>query len=111
MGLLLEASVRQEVVRRRRQTHDKRVAQRLSVLLWVDDGRPQRETAELLGVTTRQVRKWLRLFRSRVLDALCTLQYQGGQGKLQLAQVERLQVEVATGRFLTAQQICDTESR
>jgi transposase len=107
MGLLLEASVRQEVVRRRRQTHDKRVAQRLSALLWVDDGRPQREAAELLGVTTRQVRKWLRLFRSRGLDALCTLQYQGGQGKLRLAQVERLKEEVATGRFLTAQQICE----
>lgn len=107
MERLLESSVRQEVARRRRRTQDKRVAQRLSALLWVDDGRTQGRAAELLGVTTRQVRKWLRLFRTRGLDALCTLQYQGGHGKLRLAQVERLKEEVATGRFLSAQQICD----
>jgi transposase len=107
MGLLLEASVRPEVVRRRRQTHDRRVADRLSALLWVDDGRPQREAAELLGVTPRQVRKWLRLYRNRGLDALCTLQHRGDLGNLSAAQVERLKGEVATGRFLSAQQICD----
>jgi transposase len=107
MGLLLEASIRREVIRRRRQTHDKRLAQRLSALLWVDDERPQREAAELLGVTTRQVRKWLRLYRTRGLDALCTLQHRGDPGNLSAAQAERLKQEVATGRFLSAQQICD----
>ena len=107
MERLLEGSIRQEVARRRRQTPDKRVAERLSALLWVDDGRPQREAAALLGVTTRQVRKWLRLYRTRGLDALGTLHYQGGHGKLRLAQIERLKKEVATGCFLSAQQICD----
>ncbi len=107
MGLLLQASVRQEVTRRLRHTHDRRLADRLSALLWVDDGRPQREAAELLGVTPRQVRKWLRLFRTRGLDALCTLRHRGDPGNLSAAQVERLKAGVATGRFLSARQVCD----
>jgi transposase len=107
MALILETPVRQEIERRRRQTHDKRIAQRLSAVLWVDQGKSQQEVADLLGVTGRQVRKWLRIYRTRGLDALCTLHHQGDPGKLRPAQIERLKAEVATGRFLTAQQICD----
>jgi transposase len=107
MPLLLDSSERQEIQRRRRQTQEKRVAQRLSAVLWVTDGHTQHEVAELLGVTQRQVRKWLRLYRIHGLDALCTLQYRGGIGQLRPAQVEQLKTEVATGRFLSSQAICD----
>jgi transposase len=107
MALTLEATVRQEIERRRRKTHDKRIAQRLSAVLWVAEGRTQHEAADLLGVTERQVRKWLRLFRTRGLEVLCTLHYQGDPGNLRPAQIERLKAEVATGRFLTARQVCD----
>jgi len=72
MTLTLEAPVRQEIERRRRKTHDKRIAQRLSAVLWVDQGQSQHEVADLLGVTERQVRKWLRTYRTRGLEALCT---------------------------------------
>jgi transposase len=107
MALTLEPQLRQEIERRRRQTHDKRISQRLSAVLWVADGKAQHEVADLLGVTERQVRKWLRLYRTQGLDALCTLQYQGGSGKLRAAQIKRLKTEIATGRFLSAQQIAD----
>jgi transposase len=107
MALVLEAAVRTEMLARRRYALDKRVAFRLSAVLWVADGRTQQEVADLLGVTSRQVRKWLRLFRTQGLDALCTLGFQGDPGKLRPAQVERLKEEVATGRFLSAQQVCD----
>jgi transposase len=107
MALVLEAAVRTEIIARRRYALDKRVAYRLSAVLWVADGRTGQEVADLLGVTARQVRKWLRLYRTHGLDALCTLGFQGDPGKLRPAQVERLKEEVATGRFLTAQQICD----
>src|SRR5262249_51504416 len=70
-------------------------------------GRPQHEVAALLGVPARQVRKWLRRFRTQGLEALCTLAFHGDPGKLRPAQVERLKEEVATGRFLSAQQVCD----
>jgi transposase len=107
MALTLEFHARQEVELRRRQTHDKRIARRLSAVLWVAEGRTQHEAAELLGVTERQVRKWLRLFRTEGLEGLCTLHYQGDPGDLRPAQIERLKAEIATGRFLTAQQIGD----
>src|SRR5690242_2642737 len=107
MALTLQAQAREEIERRRRQTHDQRIAQRLSAVLWVADGRTQQEVALLLGVTERQVRKWLRLYRTRGLEALCTLHHQGDPGKLRAAQIERLEAEIATGRFLTAQQVCD----
>jgi transposase len=107
MPLLLDPSTRTDIVSRRRYALDKRVANRLSAVLWVADGRTGRQVAELLGVTPRQVRKWLQRFRTHGLDALCTLGFQGDPGKLRPAQVERLKVEIATGRFLTAQQICE----
>ena len=107
MALTLEPPVRQEIERRRRNTHDKRIAQRLSAVLWVAEGKRQHEVAKLLGVTERQVRKWLRTYRTLGLEALCTLHHRGDPGKLRPAQVERLKAEIATGRFLTAQQICD----
>jgi transposase len=107
MELVLQAAVREEVVARRRYALDKRVANRLCAVLWVADGRTRQEVAGLLGVSARQVRNWLRLFRNRGLDALCTLRFKGDPGKLRPAQIERLKAEVATGRFLAAQQICD----
>jgi transposase len=107
MPLVLDASTRTEIVARRRYALDKRIANRLSAVLWVADGRSQREIADLLGVTPRQVRKWLKRFRTQGLDALCTLGLLGDPGNLRAAQIERLKEEVATGHFLTAQQICD----
>ena len=107
MDLVLDASAREEVIARRRYALDKRVANRLSAVLWVADGRTRREVADLLGVSARQVRNWLRLFRNRGLDALCALRLTGDPGQLLPAQVERLKQEVATGRFLAARQICD----
>lgn len=107
MSVLLEASERAEVLTRRRHTLDKRVAFRLSALLWVADGRTQQEAADLLGVTARQVRKWLSLYRLGGLEALCRLRFQGDPGNLSHAQVERLKAEVATGRFLAARQVAD----
>ena len=107
MALTLEPQVRQEIERRRRKTHDKRIAQRLSAVLWVAEGRVQSEVAKLLDVTERQVRKWLRIYRTKGLEALCTLHHQGDPGKLRPAQIERLKAEVATGRFLTAQQVVE----
>src|SRR5262249_57373605 len=73
MALVLEAAVRTEILARRRYALDKRVAFRLSALLWLADGLTHQEVADLLGLTARQVRKWVRTFRTRGLDALCTL--------------------------------------
>ena len=66
---------RNDISERRRHAQDRRIFQRLSAVLWSDDGRTREEIAELVGVSTRQVGQWLRIFRNKGLDQLCTLHY------------------------------------
>jgi transposase len=101
----LSGKQREEIERRRRQAPDRRVYQRLCALLWIDQGKTRQEVADLLGVTSRQVGEWLRLFRNKGLDELCTLHYRGDPGLLQPAQVARLKQEVATGAFHSSEQV------
>jgi transposase len=101
----LSAKQRQEIHQRRRQAGDRRIFQRLSALLWIDEGRTRQEVGELLGVTSRQVGDWLRIFRNKGLDELCTLHYRGDPGRLRPAQGERLQQEIAKGGFHHAEQV------
>ena len=103
--ITLSAKQRQEIERRRRQANERRIYQRLSTLLWIDEGRTREEVAELLGVTSRQVGDWLRIFRNKGLDQLCTLRYRGDPGRLRPAQVEHLKQEIATGAFRSAEQV------
>src|SRR5512135_3040476 len=66
----LSAKQRQEIQERRRLAGDRRIFQRLSTLLWIDEGRTREEVADLLGVTSRQVGDWLRIFRNKGLEFL-----------------------------------------
>jgi transposase len=90
--------------RRRHETHDRRLCERLSAVLWVADGKARFEVAHLLGCCVRQLAEWLRLFRNRSLDALCTLHHRDDPGKLSAGQVERLKQEISTGRFRSSDQ-------
>jgi transposase len=101
----LDAQPRQELQRRRHQTHDRRVYERLSAVLWAADGMARCEVADLLGRSVRQIAEWLRLFRNRGLDALCTLHHKCDPGNLSAAQVERLKQEISTGRFRSSDQV------
>ena len=103
--IALSAKRRQEIQDRRRQADDRRIFQRLSALLWIDEGRTREEVADLLGVSSRQVGDWLRIFRNTGLDELCTLHYRGDPGRLRPAQVERLRQEIAKGAFHNAEQV------
>ena len=101
----LSARQRQEIQGRRRQAGDRRIFQRLSALLWIDEGRTRQEVADLLGVTSRQVGAWLRIFRNKGLDELCTLHYRGDPGRLRPARVAQLKQEIAKGTFHNAEQV------
>src|SRR5918997_7127185 len=96
---------RQDIGDRRRHAQDRRVFQRLSAVLWSDDGRTREEIAELVGVSTRQVGQGFRIFRNKGLDRLCTLHYRGDPGRLRAAQVQRLKQEIRTGVFHNAEQV------
>src|SRR3982751_1822748 len=96
---------RKDISERRRNAQDRRIFQRLSAVLWIDEGRSREVVADLLGVSTRQVGQWLRIFRNKGPDELCTLHYRGDPGRLRPAQVERLKREIATGAFHNAEQV------
>jgi transposase len=101
----LTSQQRNDISDRRRQAQDRRTYQRLSAVLWSDDGRTREEIAGLVGVSTRQVGRWFRIYRNKGLDRLCTLHYQGDPGRLRPAQVERLKQEIAKGAFHNAEQV------
>src|SRR3954467_6664755 len=96
---------RNDISERRRQAQDRRTYPRLSALLWSDAGRTREEIAELVGVSTRQVGQWFRIFRNKGLDQLCTLHYQGDPGRLGPAQVKRIRQEIEKGAFHNAEQV------
>ena len=101
----LDPHQRTEIERRRHETHDKRIYERLSAVLWVAGGKDRFDVADLLGCSVRQVAEWLRIYRNQGLDVLCILHYQGDPGKLTPPQVGRLKEEIKTGRFHTADQV------
>src|SRR5512135_529501 len=103
--IVLSAKQRHEIEQRRRQAGDRRIFQRLSALLWIDEGRTRQEVADLLGVSSRQVGDWLRIFRNQGLDELCILHYGGDPGRLRPAQIQRLKQEIAKGIFHNAEQV------
>src|ERR1044071_10492524 len=95
---------RNDISDRRRQAQDRRIFQRLSAVIWSDAGRSREEIAELVGVSTRQVGQWFRIFRNKGLDQLCTLHYRGDPGRLRPAQVEQVKREIEKGVFHNAEQ-------
>src|SRR4051794_7307285 len=96
---------RQEIERRRKETLDGRIYQRLTAVLAIAEGTSRGEVAHLLGIGLSQLGEWLRVYRNEGLDALCTLHYKGDPGKLTPRQVEQLKEEVSTGCFRNSDQI------
>ena len=107
MSFELDANLRKKIEKRRRQERDARIWRRLTAILWLAEGATGEEVAARLGVSARQVRKWLKAFRTHGLDALCELRYRGRVPRLNDAQLDELRQEVAKGRFRTARQIAD----
>ena len=105
--IVLTAEQRKEMERRRKETLDRRVYQRLTAVLAVAADKTREEVAELLGVSLSQPGEWLRVFRNEGLDALCEIHHKGDPGKLRPNQVAQLQEQVGTGCFRNADQIRD----
>jgi transposase len=80
VGLTLDTLLRKKIEKLRRKEQDARIHNRLSALLWLDQGRSLEQVAELLGVCPRTVRNWLELYQRGGLQALRTLEYKGDQG-------------------------------
>jgi transposase len=102
---VLTLEQRREIERLCKETHDRRVYQRLAAVLAVAEGKTREEVAEVLRISLSQLGEWLRVFRNKGLDALCTLHYKGDPGKLTPDQVNQLKEKVSTGCFRNSDQI------
>jgi transposase len=80
VGFALDTLLRKKIEKLRRKEKDVRIHNRLSVLLWLDQGRSLDDCAQLLGVCSRTVGNWLELYQRGGLLALRTLEYKGDQG-------------------------------
>src|SRR3954447_20274470 len=107
MSVQLETKQRKKIDKLRQGERDMRIWRRLSALLWLDEGETEEEVARRLGVTARQIRKWLKTYRTEGLQGLCELHYRGRVAQVNDAQVEELKQEIAKGPFHTARQIAD----
>jgi transposase len=103
--IVLTPEQRREIARRRKDTLDRRVYQRLTAVLTVAEGKSRAEVAHLLGISLTQLGEWLRVYRNQGLDALCTFHYKGDPGKLSAHQVDQLKEKVSTGCFRNSDQI------
>src|SRR3954463_10229381 len=103
--IVLTDEQRKGIERRRKETLDRRVYQRLTAVLAIASGKSREEVAGLLGVSLSQLGEWLRVFRNKGLDALCALHYKGDPGKLTPDQINQLKEKVSTGCFRNCEQI------
>src|SRR3954465_3230193 len=105
--IVLSDEQRKQIERRRKQTLDRRVYQRLTAVLAVASGKTREEVAALLGVSLSQLGEWLRVFRNEGLDAPCEVHNKGDPGKLTAQQIEQLKAKVSTGCFRSSDQVRD----
>jgi transposase len=79
-GFTLDTLLRKKIEKLRRKERDVRIHNRLSALLWLDQGWALEQVAQLLGVCPRTVHNWLELYHRGGLAMLRTLEYQGDPG-------------------------------
>ena len=103
--IVLSSEQRRELERRRKETLDRRIYQRLTAVLAVAAGKTREEVAELLGVSLSQLGEWLRVFRNEGLDTLCEIHNKGDPGNLSPNQIAHLRTQVSTGCFRNSDQI------
>jgi len=103
--ITLTPEQRKAIQRRRKETLDRRVYQRLTAVLAVAADKTREEVAELLGVSLSQLGEWLRIFRNEGLAALCEIHNKGDPGNLTASQIAQLKAQVSTGCFRNSNQI------
>src|SRR6476620_6440721 len=103
--IVLSSEQRKEIERRRKESLDRRIYQRLTAVLAVASGRTREEVAELLGVSLSQLGEWLRVFRNEGLESLCEIRNKGDPGNLTANQIAQLKTQVSTGCFRSSDQI------
>jgi len=104
--LSLNKQERKDLEDQIRKTHERKMADRLRVVLYRAEGQAIQSIAKLLQMGRNHVTEILRCYRDGGLTAvLCPDQYKGSQPKLSVEQQQALKVELTTHIYSTAWQV------
>lgn len=84
---------RSEMEREYKTNLDRRIADRIQAILLLDSGRNQNETAEILHINRKTVKRWIKIFVDYGLDDLCTLKYENSGVKVALDKEQQSKLE------------------
>jgi transposase len=85
----LTRSQREDLWRRYKQTSDRRTAERLHAILLLDEGRSAHAVSAILHLHPKTLKRWVRIFASSGVEALCTFNYVGNTSWLTDAQLQQ----------------------
>lgn len=63
---------------------------RIQAILLLDGGRSLKEVAQILRVSPKTIKRWVKIFVGQGFEALCTLAYEGTEPDVTPAQMTRL---------------------
>lgn len=102
----LSENERKELIKQIRAQPERRLADRLRVILYKAEGQENQTIARWLQMGRKQVGKLLERYRAGGIAALLQEgEYKGSQAKLNAEQQERLKVELVTHIYATAWQV------
>lgn len=85
----LTRSQRDDLWRRYKQTSERRVAERLHAILLLDAGRSGSEVSAILHLHPRTLKRWIKIFATSGVEALCTFNYVGNIPWLSDVQIQQ----------------------
>lgn len=85
----LTRSQREDLWRRYKQTSDRRVAERIHAILLFDEGRSAPDVSAILHLHPKTLKRWVRIFATSGVEALCSFNYVGNTTWLTDAQIQQ----------------------
>jgi len=82
---------RDDLERRYKQTTERRIGDRIQAILLLSGGRSAREVAEILRVSQKTLKRWVKVFAEHGIEELCTLKYEGSETPLTTEQLTRFE--------------------
>jgi len=89
-----------------KKSKEKRYADRIKSILWLDKGYSYEYIAELLMMDDTSIRRWYEQFIAGGIEQLMQDDYQGSEPKLSMKQQESLTKHLQQHIYLSAKEVC-----
>lgn len=101
----LSRKQRAELERRYKQQRDRRVAERIQCIFLLHGGHNALRVAKMLMVSSKTIKRWIRIFVNFGIEGLCTLKYENSGAVCGITDVQQNQLE----KYLDEQIRCSIE--